>query len=130
MITSTKLYAPVDTLSINDNIVFSENIQQGFKITISWNKYRSKITAQPKNNNSGYLIDSTFRNIIRLWIETFVLSFKNGNNDLMGDSFNKYYMPLVEIKDFNALIENKPFFDQSVKKQEAHEKLIEIYQII
>ena len=45
----------------------------------------------------------------------------------MGDSFNKYYMPLVEIKDFNALIENKPFFDQSVKKQEAHEKLIEIY---
>ena len=33
----------------------------------------------------------------------------------MGDSFNKYYMPLVEIKDFNALIENKPFFDQSVK---------------
>ena len=130
MITSTKLYAPVDTLSINDNIVFSENIQQGFKITISWNKYRSKITAQAKNNNSGYLIDPTFRNIIRLWIEKFVVSFKNGNNDLMGDSFNKYYMPLVEIKDFNALIENKPFFDQSVKKQEAHEKLIEIYQII
>ena len=59
--------------------------------------------------------DPTFRNAIGLWIETFVVSFKNGNNDLMGDSFNKYYMPLVEIKDFNALIENKPFFDQSVK---------------
>ena len=26
MITGTKLYAPVDTLSSNDNIVFSENI--------------------------------------------------------------------------------------------------------
>ena len=35
--------------------------------------------------------------------------------------------PLVEIKDFNALIDNKPFFDQLVKnKQEAHEKLIEM----
>ena len=36
-------------------------------------------------------------------------------------------MSLVEIKDFNALIDNKPFFDQPVKnKQEAYEKLIEI----
>ena len=36
-------------------------------------------------------------------------------------------MPLLEIKDFNALIENKPFFDQPVKKkQEAYEKLTEM----
>ena len=36
-------------------------------------------------------------------------------------------MSLVEIKDFNALIDNKPFFDQPVKsKQEAYEKLIKI----
>ena len=30
----------------------------------------------------------------------------------MRDSFDKYCMPLVEIKDFNALID-KPFFDQT-----------------
>ena len=35
-ITSTKLYVPVVTLSINDNIKFLENIKQGFKRTISW----------------------------------------------------------------------------------------------
>ena len=36
-------------------------------------------------------------------------------------------MPLVEITDFNALIDNKPFFNPPVKdKQEAYEKLIEI----
>ena len=36
-------------------------------------------------------------------------------------------MPLVEIKDFNALIDNKPSFDQPVKnKQEANEMLTEI----
>ena len=35
-------------------------------------------------------------------------------------------MPLVEIKDCNALIDNKPFFDQPVKnKQEVYEKLID-----
>ena len=30
MITSTKFYVPVVTLSINDNIKVSENITQGF----------------------------------------------------------------------------------------------------
>ena len=45
----------------------------------------------------------------------------------MRDSFDKYYMPFVEIKDFNAPIDNKPFFDQPVKsKQEAYQKLIEM----
>ena len=36
-------------------------------------------------------------------------------------------MSLVEIKDFNGLIENKTFFDQPLKnKQEVYEKLVEI----
>ena len=64
-----------------------------------------------KNNNLDYLIDSTFTNINRF----FVLSFKNANDDRMRDYFGKYYMPLAETKDFNALIDNKPFFDQPIK---------------
>ena len=67
------------------------------------------------------MIDPTFKNIYRL----FVLSFKNGDDDSTRNSFYKYYMSLVEIKDFNALIDNKPLFDQPVKsKQEVYEKLI------
>ena len=46
MITSSKLYFPVVTLYIKDNIKFLENLKQGFKRTISWNKYRSEITTQ------------------------------------------------------------------------------------
>ena len=57
----------------------------------------------------------------------FVVSFKNSNNDLTRDSCDKYYMPLVEIKDFDALIDNKPFFYQPVKnKQEPYEKPVEM----
>ena len=57
----------------------------------------------------------------------FVLSFKNGNNDPTRDSFDKYYMPLVEIKNLNAFMDNKLFFDYPVKnKQEVYEKLIEM----
>ena len=64
-----------------------------------------------------------FRNINRF----FVFPFKNSNNDSTRDSFDKHYMPLVEIKCCNALIVNKPFFDQPVEnKQEAYGKLVEM----
>ena len=42
-----KLYVPIVTFSINDNINFFEDRKQGFKRTISWNEYRSEITTQP-----------------------------------------------------------------------------------
>ena len=94
-INHAKLYVSVVTLSIYDNIKFLENKKQGFKRTISWNKYISEITTQPKNNNLDYLIDATFENINR----QFALSFKNGNKYLTRNSFKKYYMPLVKIKE-------------------------------
>ena len=108
-INNAKLYVPGVTLSINDNINFLENITQGFKETIytNWNKYRSEVTTQPKNNNLDYLIDPKFRNINSL----FVLSVKNGNDDPPRDSFDKYYMQLI------ALINSTPFFDQPRNKQ-------------
>ena len=56
-INNAKLYVPLVTLSIYDDIKFLEYIKQGFTRTISWNKYRSEITTLPKNNNLGYLID-------------------------------------------------------------------------
>ena len=52
-----------------------------------------------------------FKNINRL----FVLSFKNGKIDPNRGSFDKYCMSLVEIKNFNRLIDNNSFFDHPVK---------------
>ena len=43
-INNAKLYVPLVTLSINDNIKFLENIKQGIKRVISWNKYWSQVT--------------------------------------------------------------------------------------
>ena len=41
-------------------------------------------------------------------------------------------MPLVEIKDFNALINSKPFFDEPVKKnkKEVFENLSKIQEMM
>ena len=42
-INNANFYVPIVTLPINDNIKFLENIKQGFKKTISWNKYKCEI---------------------------------------------------------------------------------------
>ena len=96
-ISSTKLYVAVVTLYINDNITFLGNLRLGFKRTISWNKYRSEVTTQLKNNNLDYLIDPTFRNINRLFFHSF--NFNANDNDDFPERnwFGKYYMLLAEI---------------------------------
>ena len=56
----------------------------------------------------------------------FVLSSKNEDEDVR-TSFKTYYLPSVEIKDFNVLIDGKPFFDIPIKdKEEAYEQIIEM----
>ena len=109
-INNAKIYVPVVTLSINHNIKFLENTKQGFKRTISWNKYRSEITTQPKNNNLIiWLIEHLGTLIDCLLTIGRLLSFKNGDNHPTRGSYDKYYIQLVEIKDFSTLIDNKPF---------------------
>ena len=115
-ITDTKLHVPVATLSTKDDNNFLKQLKSGFKRTIKWNKYRSEITSQTKTNYLYYLIYPTFTKVNRL----FVLSFENEEDRT---SFSKCYVPKVEIKDFDVLIDGKSLFDVSVKnKEEAYEK--------
>ena len=119
-ITDAKLYVPVVTLSTKDDNNFLEQLKSGFKRPIKWKKYRSEMTNQPKTNYLHYLINPTFTKVNRL----FVLSFENEGDRT---SFSKYYVPKVEIKDFNLLIDGKRFFDVPVKnKEEAYENIISI----
>ena len=98
-----KVYDPVVTLAAENDNKLLEQLKTGFKTTIKWNKYRSEMSNQTKNNNLHYLINPTFTNVNRL----FVLSFENKDDRT---SFSKYYVLKVEIKDFNVLIDGKTFF--------------------
>ena len=49
-------------------------------------------------------------------------------NDPARNSFDKHYMPLVKSKDFNALIDNKPFIYQPGKANNMHMKTLLKYQ--
>ena len=72
------------------------------------------MTIQPQNNNLNYLIEPTFTNANRL----FVLLFTRNNAGDSRNSFSHYYVPNVEIKDFNVLIDRKSFFDLPLKNEE------------
>ena len=85
-------------------------LKTGFKRTVTWNKYRSAIFNQTRNNNLNYQIYPTFTKVNRL-----------------RTSFKRYYVPRVEVKDFNVLINGKPFFDIPIRnKEEAYEQIIEM----
>ena len=62
-IADTKLYVPVVTLSKENDIKVLQQLKSGFKRTTKWNKYKTQMTIQPKNNNLNYLIDPIFINV-------------------------------------------------------------------
>ena len=70
------------------------------------------MATQPKNNNFVYMVDLKFRNINRL----FVQSFKAGENDLTSNSSDEYYIPLSETKGFSVLFVKKSIWINPYKQ--------------
>ena len=86
------------------------------------------MTAQPQNKNLNYLIDPTFINIKRLFVLSFPrIAGENNTTKDHRDSFSRYFIPHVRIKDFNVLIDGKSFFDLPIKnEEEAYDMIIEM----
>ena len=101
-ITETKLYVPVVILSTQDNEKLLQQLKSGFKRTINWNKYESNIKTHAQNRYLNHLINPRFQGVNRL----FVLSFENENGRT---SHSAYYLPKVEIKDYNVMLMVKTF---------------------
>ena len=126
-IKDTKLYVPVVTLSKESDIKLLEKLKSGFKRIMKWNKYRLQMTIQNNKNNLNYLINPTFTNANRLFVLPFETIEENNVKKDHRDSFSHYYVPNVQIKDFNVLIDGKGFFDLPVKnEEEVYEKIIEM----
>ena len=106
-ITDTKLYVPVVTLSTQDNAKLLQQLKSGFKRTINWNKYESSPKTYAQNRYLNHLINPSFQGVNRL----FVLSFENENDRT---SHSTYYLPKVEIKDYNVMIDGKNLFVEPI----------------
>ena len=85
------------------------------------------MSVQSNNNNLNYLIDPTFTNVNRLFVLSFEIIEENNVEKDYRDSFSHHYVPKVEIKNVNVLIDWKSFFDSPVKyKEGAYQKVIEM----
>ena len=107
-ITETKLYVLAVTLSTQDKIKAKllQQLKSGFKRIINWNKYESELKTYAQNRYLNHLINPSFQGVNRL-----VLSFENKDDRT---SHSTYYLPKVEIKDDNVMIDGKNFFDQPI----------------
>ena len=117
-ITSTKLYVPVVTLLSKDNVNLTKQLNEGFKRSVYWNEYKSKIETKESdaNNLKRFPLDFSFQVVNRL----FVLAFdntNNGDNKVERDSHRKYFLPRVNITNYNVLIDGRNFYDQPINDQ-------------
>ena len=102
-ISDTKLYVPVVTLSIQYNSKLLQQLKSDFKRIISWNKYLSRPELLAQNPNLNHLVAPSFQELIRL----FVLAFEN---DTQRTSATGYYLPNVELKDYNIVAKGENFY--------------------
>ena len=112
------MYVPVVTLSAKDNEILTKQLDEGFKRSVYWNEYQSKIETKAADNNnvSRFPIYASFQAVNRL----FILAFHNtgnGNNKVERDSHRKYLLPRVNITNCNVLIDGRNLYDQPINDQ-------------
>ena len=123
-ITNTKLYVPIVTLSSKENVKLVKLLEEGFKKPVYWNEYQTKIETRNLDNNNltRFPLDASFQGVRRL----FVLAFNNTtvnvpnnpinntNNRVLRNSHTKYFLPRVNITNYNVLIDGRNFYDQPI----------------
>ena len=117
-ITDAKLYVSVVTLSAEDNVKLTKQLNEGFNRSIYWNKYkvtdnkRFEITVANEEKHIRERLGSSYQRVKRL----FVLTYDNavGDNHVSVDSFKKYFLPGVKIENCNIEIDGRNFYDQPI----------------
>ena len=115
-ITNTKLYVPIFTLSSKDDAKLVQLLESGFSRPVYWNEYQTKIETRNLDNNNltRYPLDASFQGVRRL----FVLVFNNIESDakkVERNSHRKYFLPIVNITNYNVLIDGRNFHDHPIK---------------
>ena len=102
-INETKLYVSVVTLSTQDIAKLLKQLRSSFKRIINWNKYESSPKKYAQNRYLNHLINPSLQGVNKL----FVLSFENEDQR---KSQENHYLPKVEIKVYNVMIDGKNFW--------------------
>ena len=113
--TSIKFYVPIVTLPAKVNVNLTKQLNEGFKRSVYWNEYKSKIETKKLDNDkiTRFPFDASLKGANRL----FVLAYDNTNDDayqVERNNHRKYFLPRVEITNYNVLIDGRIFYDQPI----------------
>ena len=121
-ITNTKSYVPVVTLSSKDDVKLVKLLKKGLKRPVYWIEYQTKIESRNLDNNSltRFPIDASFQGVTRFFVFPFNNTtvsnnpINNTNNRVLRNSQTKYFLPLVNITNYNVVIDGINFYDQAI----------------
>ena len=113
IINDTKLYVPVVTLSKEDNKDFIDQQNKGFQRSIYWNECKTKEQNEDADNNVFKYInlDPSFQGVNRL----FVMAYSRLANQPTRDGRTKYYLPRIDLKKYNVIIDGRNFYDNPIE---------------
>ena len=131
MITNTKLYVPIVTLSSKDNNNLTKQLNESFKRSIYWNQYVFKPFPETPHKKTGitkFALDAAFQGVNRLFVLAFedtrvndpVIDANNpapqnlAANRVIRNSYRKYFVPRVDITGYSVLIDSRNFYDQPI----------------
>ena len=114
-ITNRKLYVPNVTLSSKNNAKLVKSLESGFNRSVCWNAYQTKIETRNLDNNNltRFPLDASFQGVRRLFVLVFD-NTENGAKKVERNSHTKYFLPRVNITNYNILIDGKNFYDQPI----------------
>ena len=114
-ITNTKFYVPIVTLSSKDNVKLVKLLVEGFKRPAYWNKYQTKIESKNLDNSNltRFPLDAAFPGVKRLFVFAFN-DTENNANRVEKISHTKYFLPRINITNYNVLINGINFYDQPI----------------
>ena len=113
-VTNTKLYITIVNLSTKDNVKLTKQLSEGFKRLVYWNEYKTKIESKEADDNLTRLyLYASFQGVKRL----FPVAFDNTDYGVKENVERSYFLPRVNITNYNVVIDGRTFYDQPINDQ-------------
>ena len=114
-ITDAKLHVSIVTLSTKDSANLAKQLNEGFKRSVYWNSYETKPAKVIEQGKNIYeLLNASFQGVKRLFVLAYILA-ADATNDEGGIKDNKKnFLPRIDIKNYNVLIDGRNFYDQPI----------------
>ena len=102
-------------MSSKDKVKLVKLLEEGFKKLVYCNDYQTKIETKDLDNNNltRFPLDASFQGVRRLFVLAFDIA-DGGAKQVKRNNHRKYFLPRVNITNYNVLIDGRNFYGQPI----------------